>query len=406
MGRAKRIHFTEDRVRKLAVPKTGVEYTYDEEVRRLAVAVYPSGRKVWKFVYTLRGKARFITIDSASDMTVVAARNKGHQFGAAISEGRDPQRERIEHKRSATFGELVERYFKETNLKSHAQTKYLLTKYVPKNFNEMLAGDITRADVRAVVNPLALRTPANARQTLAAISAVFGWAVGEAEVLSANPCWKIKRAKPSERSRVLAISELPQFWEAWGDYGITGVALKVLLITGQRPGEVAAMHRTHLVDGWWEMPGEQQGQWPGTKNARVHRIFLPQAVRELIAAVPKNNISPELVFDPYPNRLTARMQAAMREISAALGVERATPHDLRRTHGTTLTRMLGFGGRHALNVIQNHITKEVASVYDRYSYGPEVQRVMELVAAELLRVAEKRESDDRVVALVKPQIAT
>ena len=42
----------------------------------------------------------------------------------------------------------------------------------------------------------------------------------------------------------------------------------------------------------------------------------------------------------------------MQNICAKLGADRATPHDLRRTHGTMITG-LGFG-RDAMNRIQNH----------------------------------------------------
>ena len=40
-------------------------------------------------------------------------------------------------------------------------------------------------------------------------------------------------------------------------------ALKLILLTGQRPGEVAAMQREHIVDGWWQMPGKPQGRLAG-----------------------------------------------------------------------------------------------------------------------------------------------
>ena len=70
----------------------------------------------------------------------------------------------------------------------------------------------------------------------------------------------------------------------------------------------------------------------------------------------------------------------MRVICAKLGIsERATPHDLRRTHGTMITR-LGFG-RDAMNRIQNHKDGGIASVYDRYEYAEEDRRIMEAVAA-------------------------
>ena len=37
---------------------------------------------------------------------------------------------------------------------------------------------------------------------------------------------------------------------------VKATALQVVLLTGQRPGEVAHMRYEHMRDGWWEMPGE------------------------------------------------------------------------------------------------------------------------------------------------------
>jgi integrase len=74
-------------------------------------------------------------------------------------------------------------------------------------------------------------------------------------------------------------------------------------------------------------------------------------------------------------RSVSVLDAAMRAICAKLRVERATPHDLRRTHGSTITA-LGFG-RDAMNRIQNHKEGGIASVYDRHGYAEETKRVME-----------------------------
>jgi hypothetical protein len=59
-------------------------------------------------------------------------------------------------------------------------------------------------------------------------------------------------------------------------------------------------------------------------------------------------------------------------------VPRAVPHDLRRTHGTRITG-LGFG-RPAMNRIQNHREGGISSVYDRFEYAAENQKIMEAVA--------------------------
>ena len=85
---------------------------------------------------------------------------------------------------------------------------------------------------------------------------IFSWAVKQ-EILAANPCKLIERNATRSRERVLSDSEVPRFWSAFDDAGlVASSALEVILITGQRPGEVAHMRHEHIVDGWWQMPGD------------------------------------------------------------------------------------------------------------------------------------------------------
>jgi integrase len=84
---------------------------------------------------------------------------------------------------------------------------------------------------------------------------------------------------------VLSDAEVKLFWQAFGQAGVAGAALQVLLLTGQRPGEIACARREHIVDGWWTLPGSAHEHWPGTKNAQTHRIWLPQAAQKIIASL-------------------------------------------------------------------------------------------------------------------------
>ena len=92
------------------------------------------------------------------------------------------------------------------------------------------------------------------------------------------------------------------------------------------------------------------------------------------------------VFAGARGRPISGLDAAMRAICAKLGVERATPHDLRRTHGSTITA-LGFG-RDAMNRIQNHKEGGIATRLRRHDYAEENKRVMETVAAKIMALAE------------------
>ena len=128
------------------------------------------------------------------------------------------------------------------------------------------------------------------------------------------------------------------------------------------------MRYEHISDGWWTMPGAPVAAlgWPGTKNGRGHMVWLPKAGQGLLGG----GKSTGFVFGtPRP------LDPVMRDICSKLGAARATPHDLRRTWGTTCA---GLGlGREAMDRVMNHKEASVGDVYDRADYGPQMKQVME-----------------------------
>src|SRR5262249_18449903 len=125
-----------------------------------------------------------------------------------------------------------------------------------------------------------------ANQTLAAASAIFTRAIKEdVGDIKVNPCTHVARNATQSRERVLTDVEVARVWRAFDNTGlVVGTALKLILLTGQRPGEVAHMRTEHIADGWWTLPGQPVPQlgWPGTKNGKSHRIWLPRAARDLL----------------------------------------------------------------------------------------------------------------------------
>ena len=72
----------------------------------------------------------------------------------------------------------------------------------------------------------------------------------------------------------------------------------------------------------------------------------------------------------------------MKKLAAEFGLEKVTPHDLRRTALTTITG-LGFG-RDAMDRIANHRKGGVTDVYDRHGYEAEDRRIMAAVARHVI----------------------
>ena len=73
--------------------------------------------------------------------------------------------------------------------------------------------------------------------------------------MKVNPCQRIDTEVSQSRERVLSDAEVPRFWSAFDGAGyLQGMALKLILLTGQRPGEVLHMHRQHIEDGGGPFP--------------------------------------------------------------------------------------------------------------------------------------------------------
>jgi integrase len=371
-------------LRKLK-PQARAFTVWDTHQRGLAVAVQPTGHKSWKCVYPFHGRPRWYHIGAVDAVNLADARKLASRVMFQVAEGKDPAAEKRAERGKGTFEELATRYVNEyakRENKSWQQANKLVRRNLIPRWGKLQSAAISRGDVKVMMGSITSPTVAN--QTLAAASAIFAWAIRE-EIVKTNPCQLVERNKTKSRERILSDSEIPKFWTAFEDAGlVASTALKMILLTGQRPGEVSHMRREHIESGWWTMPGDPVPEldWPGTKNGMTHRIWLPAAAQRLIAELDGDGF----VFANSRGSAVDKLDNAMRAICTGLKVERATPHDLRRTHGTKIT---GLGlGREAMNRIQNHKEGGIADVYDRHDYGPENKRVMEAVATHIMSLVE------------------
>jgi integrase len=379
------------KVRPQAVPVM----TWDEKQRGLALRVEPSGYRVFKVVYRYHGRPRWYHIGAVGQIALADARKLAAEVVLEVIRGKDPAAEKRAARGAGTFADLAERYVEQhakKRNKSWKQGDYLVRQYLLPKWGKLDSKSIARSDVRGMMSRIA--APVLANQVLAAASAIFSWAVKQ-ELVAVNPCRGVERNETKSRERVLSDAELPLFWNTFDETGLlASSALKIILLTGQRPGEVAHMRWEHLQDGWWTMPGAPDAKtgWPGTKNKQTHRIWLPLAAQDVIAElsdedqkVGQPTFSTHGFVFTTGRRAIGGLDGAMRTVCNLLNAERATPHDLRRTHGTRITE-LGFG-REAMNRVQNHREGGIADVYDRHEYAEENKRLMEAVSQRIIGLA-------------------
>lgn len=397
MKRAPRkLRLTELAVRRLP-PEAEAYVVWDTMQRGLAIRIQPTGRRAWYVVYSRHGRPRWLHLGYADAVGLADARTLAAEAMLAVAKGQDPAADKRAERGAGTFTDLaaryVEEYAKKKN-KSWEQGYRLIKRYVLPYWAKLQASTITRSDGKALLRRI--EAPVLGAAVLAHASAIFSWATRE-EILPTNPLKQIETGKTKSRERIASEGELRRLWEAFDDAGlIVGTALKTLALVGQRPGEVCWMRWEHIVDGWWEMPGDPVPDiWPGTKNGASHRVWLPEPVQALLSDLKDDGGEKGFVFTAERGKPIGRLDPAMRLICRKLDLtEKITPHDLRRTHGSTITA-LGFG-RDAMNRVQNHKEGGIASVYDRHHYSEETKRIMEVVASRIMSLVEGQ-TDAKIV---------
>jgi integrase len=215
-----------------------------------------------------------------------------------------------------------------------------------------------------------------ARSFFIALSSLMSWLKRERRI-RINPCSGITRPSGgNKRDRELTHDEIRYFWAASETIGVPSDAprpfapvLKLLLLTGQRPNEIAGMTHDELHDdGSWWLPGSR------TKNKLPHIVPLAPLARELIAGMP---LSGNLVFTTNGKTPVAGWSRLKRHLDAtmlAFAKKERGPHakiapwqlrDLRRTAVTGM-RKLGVPSD-LVELIINHVSGHragVAGVYD------------------------------------------
>ena len=154
------------------------------------------------------------------------------------------------------------------------------------------------------------------------IRTFFNWCIPR--YLKSSPCIGIKKPAQKPRDRVLADDELCKVWNRAREIGYPyGTIVQLLILTGQRLGEIAALR--------WEWIGEGTVTFPGeiTKNARASRIPLGMMARYVIEGTSRHS---PLLF-PARGHGTRPFNGfgASKEFLDKCGVESFVHHDLRRT---------------------------------------------------------------------------
>lgn len=389
---------------------------WDTEQKGLVVVVHANtGSKTFKYGYPINGERNYKYYKiGPSSIGIKKARKEAKIQAGRVASGIDVHGERMVARRTALiqsrdplFKDLVRRYieeYAEVHTKSAGQVDSFLTSHVIPKLGNHRVSEIRRSDIRSIFNEFTNRGKFHmANQTVAFTSSVFGWAIREEIIdVPSNPCAGIRRNPTKSRERVLTDIEIRDFWRAFTELGYpSGHALKLILLTGQRPGEVTHMRwrdiefgkfrftdrsdprspKERIVKGaWWNLSGQTEEGWPGTKNGHNHRVWLSTKAIEVLEDCGPDKDGHVLVNSR--GTPAGPLNPVMKKLCQDMEIDDpAKPHDLRRTHGTRITG-LGYS-RDAMNRLQNHREGGIASVYDRFGYETEAMEVQEKVSQDI-----------------------
>lgn len=345
--------------------------------------------------------------------TLEAARAAAKAALDDLAQGIDPKAKKVAEaeakaeKAANTFKTVGERFMRQhveprLALSTHREYKRALFGADTAAWANRPVAAITRADIRAVLDTMVERGSAGgANNLLAHLSKFFNWCA-EKDLLEIPPTDRLKPPGPKNvGERTLNESEIAEVWQAFGAEGGAFCDLfKLLLLTGQRRGEVVGMRRAELsdLDGdkpAWEIPGDR------TKNGRPHVVPLaPQAVK-IIDARPEigeagllfttTGKTPISAFSKTKERVDGRI-ARRREEAGLPPMLDWTLHDLRRTMVTMMNERLSIAP-HVVESCVNHISggakAGVAGVYNKALYLTERRAAMTAWAAFVDSVVSK-----------------
>jgi integrase len=427
------MNLTERKIEKLTTDHGRKDrLVFDDAQRGLAVRVTATGGRTYLCQYTIHGHKWRVPLGSCSAVSLAKAREAAAAVMGDVAKGRNPAAER----KAAAAAERARRVRNRLTLRvliedwkrihltgrrpSYAAEAVRALHYAFGDYLDDSAEDLDRAVVVRVLDALTRRRErkggegagkapgaAITGRTAAYGRAAFAWAVKRGSV-RANPFAALPVVKAAaKRERVLSDAEVVEIWQAAGEASEPfGPIIRLLILTGQRRGEVAGMTWGELSDDLtiWSLPAER------TKNGIVHNVPLSTPVRGLLQPFMredpgKRHASSQLVFPgvagtPFAGWSKAKVALdnaimARRAKAAETGGKPRVPlvpwnvHDLRRTVATGLQRL---GVRlEVTEAVLNHISGSrggIAGVYQRHDWAAEKRAALDAWATHVRSIVE------------------
>lgn len=328
----------------------------------LYLRVYDTGKKVFVYRDRKEGKDKWITLGQYPVMELKAAR----ETAESLKNG-SLQQEVILQKALTEYKDHVRRTVEDPSQIERRLNKELSCLTLRK------VRSITKQEVADVLQGIVKRgSPVAANRTLPDIKNFFAYCM-ERGWVKTNPAEGITRkslgGREKSRERALDESELKELiriilTDKWAPR--QRLVIGLLILTGQRIGEVLGYRPAEIDRVWWFIPAER------TKPRRMQKVYLSPQARSLF----------EYVDSQFENGFGGDHRTIDRAIKRTK--MDFTPHDLRRTMATHLADK-GIAP-HVIEKMLNHKMEGVMEVYNRAEYLKERREAWRLWGCYIARL--------------------
>ncbi|HHR6141141.1 TPA: tyrosine-type recombinase/integrase [Providencia alcalifaciens] len=315
----------------------------------LYLLVKTNGGKYWRLKYRIDGKEKLLAIGIYPTVTLADARRKRDDAKRLLADGIDPNQQRKEQKQASkidsvnTFKNIaLEWYEGRKDRWSVGYRDDMMDAFEKDVFPYIGNRPIAEIKPMELLEVLSIMEKRGATEKLKKVrqrcGEVWKYAIitGRAEY---NPAPDLASAfVPHKREHYahLSVSELPEFLSSIDKYmgsQIVRVALRVLILTGVRPGELrkAEWSEINFDTGVWEIPAEKM------KMRRPHIVPLSEQVIDLLKQIHPISGSYQYVFPSRTDYRKHISDMALNTMIRRMGYSgRATGHGFRHTMSTIL----------------------------------------------------------------------
>ncbi len=399
-----------DRYLAALKPRAARYAVLDPRRRGLLVRVSPKGAKTFYFRYKRGGCAVLVMIGLYPAISLQEAYEAHAELVKRLNRGenlRTIQNAGFRNRGTAlpaaeadlTVGELADEFLNRylyRERKNPREAELILQANIVRHWRTRSAKGITRRDGILLLDKVVDRgSPVMANRIGALMAQMFRFGV-ERGMLDASPFVAMTRPGGSERSRRRRLNEaeIRIFWKKLTRSTLSPEvrsALKLILATAQRPGEVAlaAWSEFDIKNRVWAIPAER------SKNGQPHVVPLSDLALNLIRHLRRRfGETPYLIPSRcwrarHSGPITVRsLSQGIRDRRAHFGIPGFTPHDLRRSAASLMTAS-GTPRLHVEKVL-NHTIDDVAEIYDRHDYFDEKRIAIECLGDRIMNILRQR----------------